>query len=160
MKSAFGVDMTVVALKTSDRLRTLERLRDRLAEQCDIREGSRDLALLAARLQSVLTEIDELAPGDGLSPVDEILRRREERRRRGSRCRPVARMGLASAASTAKAAGAFTLTSSAETASATSVKDRECLCIAGSRQPPKRRRSSRLVLPRGSCRESPSAPER
>ena len=36
MKTVMGTDMTMVSLKTADRLRTLERARDRLAEQVDV----------------------------------------------------------------------------------------------------------------------------
>ena len=61
MKTVMGTDMTMVSLKTADRLRTLERAWDRLAEQVDVCEGSRDLALLVARLQSVMAKIAELA---------------------------------------------------------------------------------------------------
>ena len=83
MKGPLGQDVTLVSLKTADRLRTLERLRDRLAEQIDVCEGSRDLALLGARLQSVLAEIDGLVGPREDSAVDEVLRRRQERRGKG-----------------------------------------------------------------------------
>ena len=42
-----GREMTLVSLNTSDRVRTLERLRDRIAEQIDVIESSRDVASLA-----------------------------------------------------------------------------------------------------------------
>jgi hypothetical protein len=45
--------MRLVSVKTSDRLATLERLRDRLAEQIDVTPSARDLALLSTRLESV-----------------------------------------------------------------------------------------------------------
>ena len=66
MKTVMGTDMTMVSLKTADRLRTLERARDRLAEQVDVCEGLRDLALLVARLQSVMAEIAEPGAGAGV----------------------------------------------------------------------------------------------
>jgi transcription antitermination factor NusA-like protein len=47
--------MTMVSLCLDDRYRTLQRLRDRLAEQIDVIESSRDLCALARRLQAVLT---------------------------------------------------------------------------------------------------------
>ena len=83
MKTVMGTDMTMVSLKTADRLRTLERAWDRLAEQVDVCEGSRDLALLVARLQSVMAKIAELGPAQESEAVDEVLRRREERRGKG-----------------------------------------------------------------------------
>jgi hypothetical protein len=77
------LDATLVSMQTGDRLRTLERLRDRIAEEIDATDSLHNLERLAARLQSVLGEIAELRPGDGLSPVDEILKRRAERDRKG-----------------------------------------------------------------------------
>lgn len=65
---------------TDGRLVTLTALRDHLAGAIDECESLRDLASLAGRLQSVLTEIDELTPakpaGDA---VDEITARRARR---------------------------------------------------------------------------------
>ena len=55
-----GREMTMISLNTADRVRTLERLRDRLAEQLDVVESSRDVCALARRLQAVLKEIDDL----------------------------------------------------------------------------------------------------
>ena len=43
-----GREMTMVCLATSDRFRTFERLRDRLAEQIDVVESSRDLCSAGA----------------------------------------------------------------------------------------------------------------
>ena len=66
---------------TGDRLKTLHDLRDLLARNIEGCESLRDLAALSGRLQSVLSEIDELTPkeaaGDG---IDEIARRRSARR--------------------------------------------------------------------------------
>ena len=81
-KGPLGRDMTLVSMKTSDRLATLERLRDRLAEQIDVCPSARDLALLSTRLGAVLSQIDELRPVE-VSAADEIKRRREQRRSRG-----------------------------------------------------------------------------
>ena len=81
-KGPLGTDMRLVSEKTSDRLATLERLRDRLAEQIDVTPSARDLALLSTRLESVLAQIDAAAPVE-VSAADEIKRRREQRRGRG-----------------------------------------------------------------------------
>lgn len=67
---------------SGSRLETLEKLRDVLAAAIDGCESLRDLAALTNRFQSVLMEIQELAPeqeqkGDA---VDEIARRRAARR--------------------------------------------------------------------------------
>jgi predicted TIM-barrel fold metal-dependent hydrolase len=83
-KTVMGTDMTMLSV-TENRLSLLRRARARLAEQIDVCEGSRDVALLVARLQSVLAEIAALEPGDGLSAADEIARRRQERRGKGLR---------------------------------------------------------------------------
>jgi hypothetical protein len=72
--------MPLVSLKTDDRLRTLERLRDRIAEQIDVTPSARDLALLSTRLESVLGQIDELLPTEGVSAADQISARRAQRR--------------------------------------------------------------------------------
>jgi hypothetical protein len=63
-----------VSLKTDDRLRTLERLRDRIAEQIDVTPSARDLALLSTRLESVLGQIDELLPTEGAAAGDAAQR--------------------------------------------------------------------------------------
>jgi hypothetical protein len=81
-QGTMGEDMTMVSV-TEDRLSMLTRMRARLAQQVDTCGDERSLCLLVTQLRAVLAEIDELSPGDGLSPVDEILRRREERRRKG-----------------------------------------------------------------------------
>lgn len=79
-----GADMTMVSLATEDRLRTLERLRDRLAEELDVSGDARAVVLLATRLQDVLREIDALLPVTMSSPADRIAARRAERRKRSS----------------------------------------------------------------------------
>ena len=61
----------------------LKRMRARLAQQIDTCGDGRALCLLMTRLQSVLAEIAELAPLEQESPVDQILARREQRRREG-----------------------------------------------------------------------------
>ena len=75
----------MVSLSTAahgeDRLITLRQLRELLAFKMDTCASARDFAALAAQLRAVLTEIDELAPGELVSPADEILRRRTERQR-------------------------------------------------------------------------------
>jgi hypothetical protein len=76
--------MTLVSMQTSNRLRTLERLRDRLAEQIDSCPSARDLALLGTRLQSVLAEIAELKPSQELGPADQIAARRAKRKGAGA----------------------------------------------------------------------------
>ena len=79
-----------MSMKTSDRLATLERLRDRLAEQIDVCPSARDLALLSTRLEAVLSQIDELRPVE-VSAADEIKRRVSSAGRGVSRWRSVMR---------------------------------------------------------------------
>lgn len=65
---------------SGDRLKTLQDLRDVLAESIVNCESMRDLSSLSGRLQSVLEEIAAVAPpekaGDG---IDEIAQRRAAR---------------------------------------------------------------------------------
>lgn len=75
-----GREMTMVSLATSDRFRTLERLRDRLAEQLDVTESARDVCALGLRLQSVLEELDNMPQSGPVSKADEIAERRRQRR--------------------------------------------------------------------------------
>jgi hypothetical protein len=75
-----GRDMTMVSLNTADRRRTLERLRDRLAEQLDVIESSRDVCALGRQLQAVLNELDDLPESRPVSKADEIAERRRQRR--------------------------------------------------------------------------------
>ena len=74
--TVFGTEMTLTSLNTADRVRTLERLRDRLAEQFDVIESSRDLAVLASRLQAVMAELDDLPQAQPVSAADQIAERR------------------------------------------------------------------------------------
>ena len=75
-----GREMTMVSVCLDDRYRTLQRLRDRLAEQIDVIESSRDLCALARQLQAVLKEIDRLPQSSPVSKADEIAERRRQRR--------------------------------------------------------------------------------
>lgn len=64
-----------------NRLETLQSLRDLLAREIESCESSRDLAALVTRLQSVLSEIETLAPAEQKGDVvDEIAKRRAARR--------------------------------------------------------------------------------
>jgi hypothetical protein len=67
-------------MQTGDRLTTLRRLRDRLAAEIDSTDSQHNLERMAARLQSVMAEIDELATSEGPSAADQIAQRRELRR--------------------------------------------------------------------------------
>ena len=78
-----GQPMTVVSGNTDDRYLTLQRLRDRLAEQLDVIESSRDVCALARRLQAVMKELDDLPQSRPVSKADEIAARRRQRRQRG-----------------------------------------------------------------------------
>jgi hypothetical protein len=64
--------------KQGDRLKTLEALRDRLAEEIDKGPEPRDLAALSSRLEKVLAEIDGLGGVEG-DAVDEIKAQRVKR---------------------------------------------------------------------------------
>ena len=75
-----GQPMTLVSLNTSDRYRTLEALRDRIAQQIDVIESSRDVCALARRLQAVLKELDDMPQAGPVSKADEIAARRRQRR--------------------------------------------------------------------------------
>jgi hypothetical protein len=65
-----------------DQVGALRRLAQRLAWEIDNVAGGRAVAVLAVQLRATLSEIAELAPAEH-SPVDEILKRRAERERRG-----------------------------------------------------------------------------
>ena len=67
--------------KSGDRIRTLEALRDRLADELDGCNSSRDVAALASRLQSVMAELDTIAPVLATETPLDILRARREARR-------------------------------------------------------------------------------
>jgi len=65
--------------KSGDRVRALEALRDRLADEIDGCQSSRDVAALASRLQSVLAELDTIGPViAGTTPLDELRMRRAD----------------------------------------------------------------------------------
>jgi hypothetical protein len=66
--------MTVVSGNTDDRYLTLQRLRDRLAEQLDVIESSRDVCALARRLQAVMKEHDDLPQSRPVSKAARSLR--------------------------------------------------------------------------------------
>ena len=69
------------AAASGDRIAALQALRDRLAQELDRCESSRDVAALASRLQSVLAELDTIAPPIGAeTPLDVLRARRAERR--------------------------------------------------------------------------------
>jgi hypothetical protein len=86
VKKAFdGADMTLLSVAApDDRLAQLQRLRARLVEQIDVCGDERALCLLATRLQSVLAEIDELAPSAAVCAADMIAARRAKRRGKAS----------------------------------------------------------------------------
>lgn len=66
--------------RSGDRVAALRDLRDVLARQIDTCASPRDLAALSGRLQSVLSEIDELAPVEVVGdPLDELARIRAAR---------------------------------------------------------------------------------
>lgn len=69
------------AASSGNRLKTLEALRDFLAENLDDCESKRDIASMTTRLESVLEQIEKLegpkSAGDG---IDEIAQRRAARR--------------------------------------------------------------------------------
>ena len=74
--------MTVAdAAATGDRIAALQALRDKIAQELDACESSRDTAALAGRLQSVLAELSEIAPPmSDETPLDVLRARRAERR--------------------------------------------------------------------------------
>jgi hypothetical protein len=69
------------AAASGDRIAALQALRDKIAQELDACESSRDIAALAGRLQSVLAELDTIAPPIGAeTPLDVLRARRAERR--------------------------------------------------------------------------------
>lgn len=74
-----GEELPLVSVAGS-RLSALTRLRDRLSMEIDTTHDQRSLVLLATRLQSVLAEIDEIGPAEGVCPADEIAERRRRER--------------------------------------------------------------------------------
>lgn len=65
-----------------DRRATLVALRDRLAADIEACESKRDMAALSQRLMDVLEQLDNLPADEKVSPVDEIAKRRADRRGR------------------------------------------------------------------------------
>lgn len=63
---------------TGDYRRSLEALRDRLAEQVEIIEG-RDLAPLSKQLADVMRELANLPAVKGRSSLDDLAARRRDR---------------------------------------------------------------------------------
>ena len=76
-----GLDATLVSMQIGDRLATLWRLATRVAEEIDAADSPNHVERLAGRLALLLKEIDELQPASESSAVDEVLKRREDRRR-------------------------------------------------------------------------------
>ena len=69
------------AAATGDRIAALQALRDKLAQELDACESSRDTAALAGRLQSVLADLDAVGPPIAAeTPLDVLRARRAERR--------------------------------------------------------------------------------
>lgn len=77
---------------TGDRVAALEAMRNALAEEIDrIRQSSkhmetpgRDVATMTRELSRVMAEIAELSVGTEVDAIDEISKRRQERRARRS----------------------------------------------------------------------------
>jgi hypothetical protein len=65
---------------TGDRRRTLEELRDVLAQAIDAGPPARDLSPLSRQFAAVLKELGELAPARKDDAVDEVTARRSKRR--------------------------------------------------------------------------------
>lgn len=70
--------------KADNRLNTLKRLRDKVAETIDNTESGRDVASLTCQLRAVLAEIDEIekegGKGLGGTVVADVMERAHERR--------------------------------------------------------------------------------
>lgn len=63
---------------SGDRLKTLETLRDVIAETIDGTNSARDIAALSRQMTEVLAEIDEIKKAEGadqISTIDEIRNR-------------------------------------------------------------------------------------
>ncbi|MFI6270723.1 hypothetical protein [Micromonospora zamorensis] len=65
-------------IRTGDRRKSLEAIRDKLAAELDDAFG-RDAATIAKELTSVIREIDTLPGGKEVSTVDELTARRAAR---------------------------------------------------------------------------------
>lgn len=68
----------LVELMSGDHRRALEAMRDTLARHL-IAAESNVVAQVAGRLQAVLTELDALPVSSGMSRLDELRARREQR---------------------------------------------------------------------------------
>jgi hypothetical protein len=79
-----GLGPTLVSVATHDRLATLQRMRDRVAEQIDADPCARDLGILVTQLRLLLAEIAELDVGGEVCAADVIAARRAARRGRGA----------------------------------------------------------------------------
>jgi len=77
-KGPLGHDMPLASI-TTNRLEVLKRLQQRLSQQIDVTGDERSLVLLATRLQSVMAEIDKLAPASVPCIADQIAARRRRR---------------------------------------------------------------------------------
>jgi hypothetical protein len=84
-KGMDGLGPTLVAVATGDRLATLQRMRDRVAEQIDEGPCARDLGFLVTQLRILLAEIAELDVGGQSCAADEMAARRRARRSRRGR---------------------------------------------------------------------------
>ena len=87
--SGLGKTLVLPAVP-DDRLNALRRLAKRIAWEIDEDEqlGGRALSVLAVQLRATLHEIEELAPTEYPSPVDEIIARRAARMARGQSVAP------------------------------------------------------------------------
>lgn len=72
------------AVAEGDRRKSLAALRDRLAKDLDVETDGRTVVQLAKELRLVIAELDALPKAEGGSKVDEVARKREERRARAS----------------------------------------------------------------------------
>jgi hypothetical protein len=76
---AENVSLASVAEK-GDRAATLTALRDRLAREIDQAEEPKDISALSARLTDVLAQLAAISPTKKVSTVDQLARKRRERR--------------------------------------------------------------------------------
>jgi hypothetical protein len=67
------------AIKSGDRRRGLEALRDTLADHLLLAQPN-VVAQIAGRLQAVLSELASLPQAEAVSRIDEVRQRREKRR--------------------------------------------------------------------------------
>ena len=77
--------MTIFDVVTEgDTRKSLAALRDRLARDIDKEKDAKITVQLAKELRAVIGELDNLPQGKGVSAVDEVARKRAERRTRTS----------------------------------------------------------------------------